>query len=202
MKALTVSSWCWGKRWCAGDGSIQCQDVDDSCLQLAQDQHQLPTHTHCKPCLDFITALMSDVLLEVYYSALYLVHGVLGNDLDCSQGCPQVHEQDRYRPQSYDCQDTYKWVDPYCSSSDVHLKHRQVRQPKCRNCWRWTALLAGSFGPTWCSNLTNTVMAVIHNVMVKNKYGGLLKKAQSIWGATMLLKTTRGCINNHLDMLI
>lgn len=41
---LTVSSGCSRERRRAGDGSIQSQDVDDSCLQLGQDQHQLQTH--------------------------------------------------------------------------------------------------------------------------------------------------------------
>lgn len=38
---LTVASGGSRERWRAGNGSIQSQDVDDGCLQLAQDQHQL-----------------------------------------------------------------------------------------------------------------------------------------------------------------
>lgn len=54
---------------------------------------------------------------------LYLVHGVFGDDLDCPQGSPQVHEHDGDRPKGNDCQDANKWVDPYCSSSYTELKH-------------------------------------------------------------------------------
>lgn len=53
----------------------------------------------------------------------YLVHGVLGDDLECPQGHPQVHKGDGYRPQGYDCQDAHKWVDPYSSSCNGQLKH-------------------------------------------------------------------------------
>lgn len=57
------------------------------------------------------------------YRVPHLVHGVLGDDLECPQGNPQVHERDRYRPQGDDCQDAHKWVDPYGSSCNAQLKH-------------------------------------------------------------------------------
>lgn len=53
----------------------------------------------------------------------YLVHGVLGDDLECPQGSSQVHEHDRNGPQGYDCQDAHKRVDPYSSSGNTQLKH-------------------------------------------------------------------------------
>lgn len=75
----------------------------------------------------------------------YLVHGVLGDDLECPQGNPQVHEHDRNGPQSNDCQDAHKWVDPYCSSSNTQLKrgHTQrvwklakaIRKNNCERAW-------------------------------------------------------------------
>jgi len=62
----------------------------------------------------------------------YLVHGVLGDDLDSSQGNPQVHERHRYRPQGYDCQDAYEWVDPYSRSLNGELK-QDAKSTKKKN---------------------------------------------------------------------
>lgn len=71
----------------------------------------------------FVCTEMSSTRVFKASHVPYLVHGVLGDDLDCPQGSPQVHEHDRYRPQSYDCQDAHKWVDPNSSSFNAQLKH-------------------------------------------------------------------------------
>ena len=39
-----------------------------------------------------------------------------------------MHEHNRYGPQGYDGQEAHKWVDPYCSSSNVQLKWKWIRQ--------------------------------------------------------------------------
>lgn len=41
MMVLTVSTGLGGVGWCAGNSPIHCQDVNDSSLQLAKNQHQL-----------------------------------------------------------------------------------------------------------------------------------------------------------------
>lgn len=60
----------------------------------------------------------------------YLIHSILGDDLDAAQCVPYVHKHDAYRPQGSNSQDSYKRVYPDSSSCYLQLQAKIYTQDR------------------------------------------------------------------------